>query len=222
MIDPVKPPVLVNLEEYLKRSDNNALEILNLKEGQVLPHAQTTIQIQGAAGATQRVLVNNMVVADKQRGKLAILDEQRKQGVEYVGVALKIGKNSIRAEQLDFAGNVRESQHIQVIVPDEIHQMKLQHAPIPVMANGRDVMQLRVQLQDKQGVKVATCTSVTLESDIGIIDLQDLNPNEPGIQSFIDGGEMVIPVLAPNAPARGKLRVSSGLLKERNRYSVSG
>ncbi len=214
LIDPVKPPVLVNLEEYLKRSDNNALEILNLKEGQVLPHAQTTIQIQGAAGATQRVLVNNMVVADKQRGKLAILDEQRKQGVEYVGVALKIGKNSIRAEQLDFAGNVRESQHIQVIVPDEIHQLKLQHAPIPVMANGRDVMQLRVQLQDKQGVKVATRTSVTLESDIGIIDLQDLNPNEPGIQSFIDGGEMVIPVLAPNAPARGKLRVSSGLLKE--------
>ncbi|HCL60546.1 MAG TPA: hypothetical protein DHW80_12355 [Acinetobacter sp.] len=214
LIDPVKPPVLVNLEEYLKRSDNNALEILNLKEGQVLPHAQTTIQVQGAAGATQRVLVNDVVVADKQRGKLAILDEHRKQGVEYVGVALKVGKNSIRAEQLDFAGNVRESHHIQVIVPDEIHQLKLQQAPIPVMANGRDVMQLRVQLQDKQGIKVATRTSITLESDIGIIDLPDLNPNEPGIQSFIDGGEMIIPILAPNAPARGKLRVSSGLIKE--------
>lgn len=82
------------------------------------------------------------------------------------------------------------------------------------MANGRDVMQLRVQLQDKQGIKVATRTSITLESDIGIIDLPDLNPNEPGIQSFIDGGEMIIPILAPNAPARGKLRVSSGLIKE--------
>lgn len=214
LIDPVKLPVLVNLEEYLKRSDNNALEILNLKEGQVLPHAQTTIQVQGAAGATQRVLVNDVVVADKQRGKLAILDEHRKQAVEYVGVALKTGKNSIRAEQLDFAGNIRESQQIQVIVPDEIHQLKLQHAPIPVMANGRDVMQLRVQLQDKQGVKVATRTSITLENDIGIIDLPDLNPNEPGTQSFIEGGEMIIPILAPNAPARGKLRVSSGLLKE--------
>lgn len=214
LIDPVKPPVLVSLEEYLNRSDNNALEILNLTEGQVLPYAQTTIQVQGAAGATQRVLVNDVVVADKQRGKLAILDEQRKQGVEYVGVALKAGKNSIRAEQLDFAGNVRESQQIQVIVPDEIHQLKLQQPQASVMANGRDVMQLRVQLQDKQGVRVATRTSITLESDIGIIDLQDLNPNEPGIQSFIDGGEMIIPVLAPNAPARGKLRVSSGLLKQ--------
>lgn len=214
LIDPVKPPVLVSLEEYLNRSDNNALEILNLTEGQVLPYAQTTIQVQGAAGATQRVLVNDVVVADKQRGKLAILDEQRKQGVEYVGVALKAGKNSIRAEQLDFAGNVRESQQIQVIVPDEIHQLKLQQPQASVMANGRDVMQLRVQLQDKEGVKVATRTSITLENDIGIIDLPDLNPNEPGIQSFIDGGEMIIPVLAPNAPARGKLRVSSGLLKE--------
>src|SRR5690606_38637240 len=53
-----------------------------------------------------------------------------------------------------------------------------------------------------------------LENDIGIIDLPDLNPNEPGTQSFIEGGEMIIPILAPNAPARGKLRVSSGLLKE--------
>ena len=214
LIDPVKPPVLVNLEEYLKRSDSNSLEILNLKEGQVLPFAQTTIQVQGAAGATQRVLVNDVIVKEKQRGKLAILDEQRKQGVEYIGVALKTGKNTIRVEQLDFVGNVRESQQIQVIVPDEIHDLKLQQPPVSVMANGRDVMQLVVQLQDKQGVNVATRTSLTLESDIGIIDLQDLNPSEPGIQTFIDGGEMIVPIIAPNTAGRGKVRVSSGLLKQ--------
>ena len=213
-IDPVKPPVLVNLEEYLKRNDHNSLEILNLKEGQVLPFAQTTIQVQGAAGATQRVLVNDVIVKEKQRGKLVILDEQRKQGVEYVGVALSTGKNSIRVEQLDFAGNIRESQQIQVIVPDDIHDIKLQKPQASVMANGRDVMQLVVQLQDRQGIKVATRTALTLDSDIGMIDLQDLNPNEPGIQTFIDGGEMIIPIIAPNTAGRGKLRVSSGLLKQ--------
>lgn len=214
VINPLKPTAWVNLEDYLKRSDSNHLEILNLKQGQVLPFAQTSIQVQGAAGATQRVLVNAVLVSEKQRGKLAILDEQHKQGLEYVGVALNVGTNTIRVEQLDLLGNVRESQQVQVIVPDDIHHLKLQQPLASVMANGRDVMQLQLQLQDKNGIKVSTRTSVTLESDIGLIDLPDLNPSEPGIQTFIEGGEMMIPIIAPNAPARGTLRVSSGLLKQ--------
>ena len=214
VIDPVKPSVLVNLEEYLQRSDSNTLEILNLKEGQVLPFAQTSIQVQGAAGATQRIWVNDQPIDEKRRGKLAVLAETRKQGVEYVGIDLKTGKNNIRVEQLDFAGNVRESQQLNVIVPSEIHQLQLKQNQTKVMANGHDVLQLAVQLQDKQGVKVATRTAVTLESDLGVIDLQDLNPNESGIQTFIDGGEMIVPIIAPNVPGRGKLRVSSGVLKQ--------
>lgn len=214
LIDPVKPTVLINLENYLKRSDSNALEILNLKDGQVLPFAQTSIQVQGAAGATQRIWVNDQPVDEKRRGKLAVLAEEKKQGIEYVGIELKTGKNNIRVEQLDFAGNVRDSQQLDIIVPDEIDQLKVEQSLGKVMANGRDILQLVVQLQDKQGIKVATRTAVTLESDLGIIDLQDLNPNEPGIQTFIDGGEMIVPIIAPNVPGRGKLRVSSGLLKQ--------
>lgn len=214
IIDPVKPPVLVTLEDHLKRSDNNALTILNLKEGQVLPFAQTTIQIQGAAGATQRVLVNDVVVTEQQRGKLATLDEQRKQGTEYIGVALQSGRNNIRVEQLDLGGNVRESQTVNVIVPSEIHQLKINQPNNIVTANGRDVLQISVQLLDKQGVKVATRTPLTLESDIGLIDLPDLNPNETGIQTFIEGGEMIVPIIAPNIPGRGKLSITSGLLKQ--------
>lgn len=214
VIDPVKPPELIKLEELLTRSDSNALDILNLKEGQVLPFAQTTIQVQGAAGATQRILVNGQPIDEKRRGKLAILDEKRKQGVEYIGIELNKGKNNIRVDQLDFAGNIRESQQINVIVPDEIHHLKLQHNQTIVMANGHDVMNLVIKLEDKQGIKVATRTSITLESDLGIIDLPDLNPNESGVQTFIEGGEMIVPIIAPNVPGRGKFRVSSGLLKQ--------
>ncbi|WP_228147474.1 SdrD B-like domain-containing protein [Acinetobacter sp. ANC 3813] len=212
-IDPVKPPVLVNLEEYLKRSDSNALEILNLKEGQILPFAQTSIQAQGAAGATLQILVNGAAVQDKQRGKLAVLDELRKQGVEYVGVALREGKNTIQVQQLDVFGNVRESQSVNVIVPGEIKKLQLKAAQ-PVMANGRDILQIAIQLQDQHGVKAATRTALTLESDLGLIDLPDLNPSEPGIQTFIEGGEMIVPVIAPNVPGRGKLRVTSGLMSQ--------
>jgi len=214
VIDPVKPPILVNLEDYLKRSDNNQLEILNLKEGQVLPFAQTSVQIQGAAGTQLKILVNGAEVHEKQRGKLAILEDQRKQGVEYVGVELQTGKNTLQVQQLDLFGTVRESQSITVIVPGGVHQLKINQPNQLVMANGRDVLQIAVQLQDKQGVKVATRTQLTLESDLGLIDLQDMNPNEPGIQTFIDGGEMIVPIISPSIPGRGKLRVSSGLLKQ--------
>lgn len=213
-VDSISPPVLITLEEYLKRNDRNNLEILNLKEGQVLPFAQTTIQVQGAAGATQRILVNDVIVQEKQRGKLAIIEDQNKQGVEYIGIALKTGKNNIRAEQLDFMGNIRETKQINVIVPDKIHHLKLEAPQASATANGRDVMHLVVQLQDKANVNVATRTQLTLESDIGMIDLKDLNPAEPGIQTLIEGGEMIVPIIAPNAAGRGKLKVSSGLLEQ--------
>ncbi|MQW92010.1 DUF11 domain-containing protein [Acinetobacter sp. dk771] len=212
-LEPVKPTSLINLEEYLSRSDDNALSILNLQDGQILTMNQTTIQLQGAAGANQRILVNGEVVSEKQIGKRSVLADKRKQGLEFIGVTLKTGKNKIQAEQLDFMGNVRESTSIEVIVPGKIESLQLQKNQVSAPANGTDILSVVLQLKDENGVKVATRTPITLESDIGLIDLPDLNPNEPGIQNFIEGGEMLIPVLAPNMPGRGTLRVSAGVIK---------
>lgn len=212
-LDPLKPTNKVDLEEYLRRSDDNTLSILNLKDGQVLTMDQTTVQLQGAAGANQRILVNNEVISEKHIGKRSILADQRKQGIEFIGVPLKSGRNIIQAEQLDFMGNVRESATVEVIVPGQINALQLHKQQTSAPANGKDILAVVLQLKDENGITVATRTPVTLESDIGLIDLPDLNPNEPGIQTFIEGGEMVIPVLAPNAPGRGKLRVSAGMIK---------
>src|SRR5690606_38259613 len=187
--------------------------ILNLKDGQVLAMNQTTVQVQGAAGAHQRILVNGKEVSEKQIGKRSVLAEQRKQGLEYIGVSLNPGKNIIQAQQLDFMGNVRESASVEVVVPDAIERLELDRKQATAVANGRDSLHVLLQLKDKNGVKVATRTPITLESDIGVIDLTDLNPNEPGIQHFIEGGEMLIPVLAPSIPGRGMLRVSSGVIQ---------
>lgn len=212
-IDPIKPLKTVDLEDYLRRSDNNALDILNLKDGQVLAINQATIQLQGAAGASQRILVNGVAVSDTQIGKRSVLAEQQKQGLEYIGVSLNVGENTIQAEQLDFMGNVRESKKINVIVPDTIHSLNFVAKKSEATANGRDRLTVVLQLKDKHGVKVATRTPITLESDIGIIDLEDLNPNEPGIQNFIEGGEMLVSIISPSTPGRGKLRVQAGILE---------
>src|SRR5690606_34004044 len=99
VLEPVKSHELIDLEKYLRRADDNQLSILNLKDGQVLAMNQTTVQVQGAAGAHQRILVNGKEVSEKQIGKRSVLAEQRKQGLEYIGVSLNPGKNIIQAQQ---------------------------------------------------------------------------------------------------------------------------
>lgn len=208
-----EPKKLEKLEVLLKGSDDNQLRILNINTGQIMAVNQTTIQVQGAAGAEQRIFVNDQQVSAKQIGQRSVLAEQRKQGLEFVGVGLQVGKNQIRAEQLDFMGNVRETVSVNVIVPDQIEKIALTQKKATAMANGRDRLYVTLKLQDKHGVNVLTRTAITLESDIGIIDLPDLNPNEKGIQQFVEGGELFIPILAPNTPGRGTLRVQSGIVK---------
>ena len=211
VIEPVKPPKLLNLEEVLQNTDNNQVEILNLRDGLVLPHAQSTVQVKGAAGAQLRLLVNGTEVTAQSIGKRSVLAEKSVQGLDYIAVGLKQGRNSIVLEQLDFVGNVRESQQIHVLVPGEAHQFKANKAQ--AVANGKDILWVRVQLLDKHGVKVATRTSVTLESDIGHIELPDLSPDESGLQTFIEGGELLVPILAPASPGRGTLKVRSGAIQ---------
>ena len=209
-IEPIKPVEILNLEAYLRQSHNNSLEIINLKNNQILAIDQTTIQLKGAAGANQRILLNGVIVPEAQIGKRSVIAEQRKQGLEYIGVSLRIGKNTIEAQQIDFMGNIRESVTVDVIVPDKINHLNFIQKSKDISANGNDRFNVILQLKDTHDIKVATRTPITLESDIGIIDLEDLNPNEPGIQNFIEGGEMLISVISPNSPGRGKLRVKAG------------
>lgn len=213
-LEPIQPMGVVSLEEYLRRADSNVLRILNLNEGQLLKFNQTTIQVQGAAGATQRLSVNGKIIDDKHIGKRAILAEQQKQGLEYVGVPLETGSNTLLVEQLDLMGNVREAQTLQVIVPGQAHHLELQQPIAAAVANGQDVLSIAVKIKDEQGVSVLTRTPITIASDIGVIDLADANPNEAGLQTFIENGELIIPILAPNMPGRGTLMVSSGLIQQ--------
>lgn len=218
---PIKTAALEPLEELIQKSDSTRLHIFNLKNGQVLPYAQTSIQIQGLMGAKQRIWVNEQQVPEKQRGKLVMDDDSQRQGAEYIGVALKSGQNTIRVEQLDIAGNIRESQQIQVHVADVIHHFEIVTPKHEVMANGQAEMHVVLRLLNKHGLKVANRTAISIETDLGTVNLTDINPNEAGIQTFIEGGEMVIPVIAPNTAGRGKLKISSGMISQEQAIQFS-
>jgi flagellar motor switch protein FliM len=63
-VDTVNSAKMINLEAALETAVNNQLEILNLKDGQVLPYPQTSIQVKGAAGTQLELWVNGTRVPE--------------------------------------------------------------------------------------------------------------------------------------------------------------
>ena len=210
-IEPVKTPVILDLEQELQRSESNRLTILNLKEQQILPATQATIQLKGALGTDIQLYVNDQKVDEKRIGKKAVAPDLNVAGFDYIGVALSEGKNLIEARQYDAWGNLRDSEKVTVIAPGNIHKLEALATEQKVYANGKDVYQVIVKILDKNGVPVASRTPVTIESSIGTVQLKDLDADRPGIQIFAEGGSIVVPVLAPTEAGEGVLRISSGI-----------
>ncbi len=51
-----------------------------------------------------------------------------------------------------------------------------------------------MKIVDRNGTLVSSRTPITLDSSIGKIELTDLDPKQPGIQVFVEGGTLVVPI----------------------------
>lgn len=212
-LNKVAAPKLLDLEEEMKRSDNNKLTVLNLQDGQILPYPQTNLQIKAVAGTRIEVLVNGEDVGESRIGKRAVLAERQIAGFDYIGLNLKEGKNSIEIRQFDGMGNLRDQRTLEVLAPGSMNRLSLKLDHTAVEANGRDSINVIVRVVDANGTLVASRTPVTIDSTIGKIQLEDLDPNQAGVQQFVEGGEMHIPLLSPTQAGEGRLLVSSGVFQ---------
>ena len=209
-IEPVAAIKTLNLEQTLEEATNNSLQILNLTDGQILPINQATIQIKGMAGAQLQLWVNGQEVPESRIGKKAVLADSQVAGFDYIGVPLAIGKNQIEVRQLDMMGNIRATRAITVIAPDNLSKISVDSPKQDVPANGSDVYQAVVKVVDQFGTPVSSRTPVTLNSTIGTIQIKDVNPDQTGIQTFIEGGSLLVPIQSPSQPGEGVLEVESG------------
>lgn len=209
-IEPVAAIKTLNLEQTLEEATNNSLQILNLTDGQILPINQATIQIKGMAGAQLQLWVNGQEVPESRIGKKAVLPDSQVAGFDYIGVPLAIGKNQIEVRQLDMMGNIRATRAITVIAPDNLSKISIDSPKQDVAANGSDVYQAVVKVVDQFGTPVSSRTPVTLNSTIGTIQIKDVNPDQTGIQTFIEGGSLLVPIQSPSQPGEGVLEVESG------------
>ncbi len=208
---PVGGTPQVDLEKVLAGADDS-IGFLDLKEGDTLPFAQTSIRVKGAAAAQLKLSVNGVEVSEKRVGKTTRMPENNVQGKEYIGISLVPGKNRLLLTQVDSFGNERGRREVTIVAPDALGRLEVVVDSRDAVADGVTPIKFSVRLTDANGVPVTVRTPVTLESNRGRLDIDDLSKVEPGYQTFIEGGTAQFFLFPPQEPGDAVLRATSGAL----------
>ncbi len=204
--------------ESLLPDQTNEIGFIGLKTGDILPYAQSTIRVKGAAGTSFSLSVNGTVVPESQVGKRAVLEGKQLQAWEFIGVALAPGANEVAVKQIDQFGNPRGESKITLHAPGELAQIKVELADRVrknggAVADGKTPAVIVVRMQDKFGTPVTSRLPVTLSINLGRLDVIDVNPVEPGVQVFIEGGSAEFSILPPVDPGQAMISVESGRVR---------
>jgi uncharacterized repeat protein (TIGR01451 family) len=207
---PARPSVIA-LEDVVKSLDNNT-GFIDLKEGDTLPTEVINVRVKGMLGATLQLSVNGKPESLGRVGKKSKIADKKLEAWEYIGVTLTQGSNKLLLEVTDGFGNVRGSQSINVIAPGKAGKLEID-APQTAIADFKTPVKIKIRLVDDNGVPVTTRTQLTLEADQGRFENKDLNPNEPGVQAFMEGGTAEFTLIPPGNPKDGIVRVNAGILQ---------
>ncbi len=215
---PLVLPSSVELEAVMPGLNNQA-GFIGLKDGDTVASQTVNVRVKGPAGTTLRLTVNGKTLAEQRVGKKAQLPAVSLEAWEYIGVQLQPGANALLLEVVDPAGNPRAQQKINVQAPDKLAVLQLQ-LPSTAQADGRTPLTVQVRLSDANGVPITARTQITLEADRGRWLSTDLNPNEPGLQAFIEGGSAQFSLQPPTQPGELRVRVSAGTLVQETRMAL--
>ena len=210
----IAPPVEKELEEYLKEVANNNVAFINLNEGQQLSTYKQMVQVQAPLGSIFTLYANGKAVSEQQIGKTAEQEKQNVMAFDYYAVDLQRGKNSLRGVATDINGKVISEQTIKVLTPDSLQSIDYRTQAQLVAADGISEYQIVVSLKDRDNRPYIGTTSLTLDTNIGRINLEDSSLDQAGTQVTVSGGELLIPVIAPSAPGKGELVIDTGSSKQ--------
>ncbi|MGR3899359.1 DUF11 domain-containing protein [Psychrobacter sp. 1176_08] len=210
----IAPPAEKELEEYLKEVANNEVGFINLNEGQQLSTYKQMVQVQAPLGSLFTLYANGKAVSEQQIGKTA---EQKKQSVvafDYYAVDLQRGGNTLRGVATDVNGKVISEQTIKVWTPEKLQTIDYRTQEQMVTADGISEYQVVISLKDRDGRPYIASTPVTIDTNIGRINLSDSSKDQAGTQVVLSGGELLIPVTAPSVPGKGELVIDTGSSKQ--------
>lgn len=210
----IKPPKAVALEEYLKKVTDNAVRFINLSEGQQLSSYKQMVQVQAPLGASFTLYANGTAVSEQHIGKTAEQDKQSVVAFDYYAIDLKRGRNTLRGVATDANGQVISDTSIDVLTPDSLQSIDYRTQKNLVPADGLSTYQVVISLKDRDGRPYIASTPITLDTNIGHINLTDGSKDQAGTQVTVNGGELLIPITAPTASGKGELIIDIGSRKQ--------
>ncbi|MGP5554142.1 hypothetical protein [Psychrobacter celer] len=202
------------LEEFLKEVANNDVAFINLSEGQQLSSYKQMVQVQAPLGSSFTLYANGKAVSEQQIGKTAEQEKQKVTAFDYYAVDLKRGSNTLRGVATDVNGKVISEQTINVLTPDSLQAIDYRTQDSLVPADGMSEYQIVISLKDRDGRPYVASTPITIDTNIGRINLKDSSQDQAGTQVTVSGGELLIPVIAPSAPGKGELVIDTGSSKQ--------
>jgi len=210
----IAPPVEKELEEYLKDVSNNDVAFINLSEGQQLSTYKQMIQVQAPLGSNFTLYANGKAVSAEQIGKTAEQEKQKVTAFDYYAVDLQRGNNTLRGVATDINGKVISEQTIKVLTPDSLQAIEYRTQDQLVPADGVSEYQVVISLKDRDGRPYIASTPITIDTNIGRINLSDSSKDQAGTQVTVSGGELLIPITAPSVPDKGELVINTGSSKQ--------
>lgn len=207
---------LLDLEGYLVKHPDPSPRIIWPPEG-VVKRRSSDLVVTGRQGAVLSLWVNGREVPQQRIGRWVQHPGFGLQAVEYIAVALRAGENEVEVRQTDPFGNPRGSQTLRLLAPGDLGRLRITPAADPV-ADGGTPMIVRIHTEDLSGVPITGRQPITLEAEAGRWLVRDLDPAEPGVQSFIEGGVGEFELLPPFQPGPERLRVTSGTVQAEQRF----
>ena len=213
-VNKIASPKEKPLESYLENVADNTVKFINLNDGQQLNGLKQLVQVQAPLGAELKLYANGQLVSDSKIGKRAKQQVQKVAGYDYYAVELQRGRNTLKAVATDSNGAIVSENSIQVLTPESLQAINVRTQKDLVTADGVSQYQIVVSLKDVDGRPYVASTPLSLDTNIGRIDLKDTSPNTPGVQIIANGGELLVPIIAPNTPGKGQLVITSGNTKQ--------
>lgn len=206
------PVASVSLETLVENISDNHAGFIGLNDGDTTAVRQTAVRVKGPLGASFSLLLNDHEVSARRVGKKVTSAHHQAEAWEYLGLDLSAGANTLELIVRDPFGNERARKKITITAPDTLAVVKLGFSTTEPYADGRTPVKVRVQLVDSHGVLVSARTPLTLTTDLGRWQTEDLDPEQPGTQVFIEGGRGEYALLPPSEPGAANIQVTSGVL----------
>jgi uncharacterized repeat protein (TIGR01451 family) len=220
-VHPVAPVKTPEIEKALSTTDDKRIagvtaeaDFLNLTDQQRVDSLKIRVQIKAPKGATTQLLVNNTPVDKQLMGKEVAWDKECISGFDYFAVPLITGKNTLTIRSTDSNNKLVSTKSITLIAPQSVSSIVTRSQPQSVPADGVSEYQVVVSLKDVDNGLYVAPTTVSLDTNIGTIDLKDNDSGQAGVQTTINGGELLVSIKAPNNPGKGNLLVKAGNLEK--------